>query len=158
VSPYAIIYLKEMVNMTLTELICCVVILSILAMITMPMILGYIDEAKITTDRANAKVIENIIIRAHVSGNDIRDKNIVEDFLIKELGEIPKIQSQGNFQYNYNTGRVSITTRNIPDINCYLLTSNDSSDILPTPTPTNEEEDDKDKDDNGNHYGQDKGK
>jgi len=144
--------------MTLTELICCVVILSILAMITMPMILGYIDEAKITTDRANAKVIENIIIRAHVSGNDIRDKNIVEDFLIKELGEIPKIQSQGNFQYNYNTGRVSITTRNIPDINCYLLTSNDSSDILPTPTPTNEEEDDKDKDDNGNHYGQDKGK
>lgn len=144
--------------MILNELLYCVIIIVILSLLIVPNILDYVDITKNNVDITNTKIIENIIIEKALLGENIKDKDYIENVLIKKLGEIPKILSKGYFQYNYNTGRVSISKDNIPDENCFILgekemepnITTNTFQITPKPKKTKKPE----KTNNGNHYGQ----
>jgi|LSQX01.1.fsa_nt_gb prepilin-type N-terminal cleavage/methylation domain-containing protein len=103
--------LRNQKGFTLTELIVVVAILGVLAAVATPSIIGYLNDAKVSTDEANATTIESTIMRGIAKGTltlPFADTDAIEDFVEGEL-EIPAVkQSDMYFVVTLSTGRVKV--------------------------------------------------
>ncbi len=105
--------LRNQKGFTLTELIVVVAILGVLAAVATPSIIGYLNDAKVSTDEANATTIESTIMRGIAKGTLTlpfadTDTDAIEGFVEGEL-EIPAVkQSDMYFVVTLSTGRVKV--------------------------------------------------
>lgn len=109
--------MKKKKGFTLTELIVVVAILGVLAAVATPAVLGYIDQARVETDNANAKIIENTLLRIAASDPTTLTFDASATYtsaelvtiISSELSEVPDVQQSGMaFFVNLETGRVTI--------------------------------------------------
>ncbi|NLD50425.1 MAG: prepilin-type N-terminal cleavage/methylation domain-containing protein [Clostridiaceae bacterium] len=118
---------KSKKGFTLTELIVVVAILGVLAAVTTPSILSYIDEAKVNTDEANATTLENCYKRLLAKGTitDADDGTAIINKIKTEINPIPSCQQTGYFfTLNTGTGEVkAVSTYDDKDADIVLLTS-----------------------------------
>ncbi len=100
---------KSKKGFTLTELIVVVAILGVLATVATPLFADQIKNAKDTTDKANAKTMENILKVYVAGGKDApADATAAKKVITDNIGSVPLIQNTGNF-YNYDKSKVTVT-------------------------------------------------
>lgn len=99
---------------TLIELIVVIAVLAILAAIITPVLINQVQSSKTSTDIANAKTIENGILRAVARGDlslPLTDSATTVAAIKSEIDPIPACQVTGNkFVANKATGRVTAQT------------------------------------------------
>lgn len=96
---------------TLTELIVVVAILGILVAVAAPSIIGYINDAKVNTDDANAKTLENVVGRQVAKGTiDLSTSTDAEIIaaIQTEINPVPPCeQTNYKFVLTRATGKVA---------------------------------------------------
>ncbi|MGE5370391.1 MAG: prepilin-type N-terminal cleavage/methylation domain-containing protein [Solirubrobacterales bacterium] len=95
---------------TLVELIVVIAILAAIAGIVTPILINQVNDSKVQTDRANAKTIENAILRS-VARDDLAlplvDSTATVAKIGAEINPIPTCEVTGNkFVVNKATGKV----------------------------------------------------
>jgi prepilin-type N-terminal cleavage/methylation domain-containing protein len=98
---------KNRKGFTLTELIVVVAILGVLAAVVTPSIMGYLSDAKVSADKANATTIDNTVKRMMAKGtlsldtatyasiNTAASKTAIKTIIQKELTPYPTISGTG---------------------------------------------------------------
>jgi len=95
---------------TLIELVVVIAVLAIIAAIVTPVLITQVNDSKVSADLANAKTIENSILRAAAKGNltiPLVDSATTVAQIKAEIDPIPACEVTGNkFVVNKTTGRV----------------------------------------------------
>ncbi|MDP4180215.1 MAG: prepilin-type N-terminal cleavage/methylation domain-containing protein [Bacillota bacterium] len=93
--------IKNKKGFTLTELIVVIAILGVLAAVVTPSVLGYISDAKVSADKANANTIDSAVKRL-VANDKLKldttthsslqtDKDAIKTIIMKEVDPFPTI-------------------------------------------------------------------
>lgn len=120
--------IKNKKGFTLTELIVVVAILGVLAAVATPSIIGYINEAKVNADEANATTLENcykrLLAKGTISATDT--KGVIITAIETEINPIPTCQQADKvFALNPSTGDVKVVDKDAVEASNIVLNAKD---------------------------------
>lgn len=120
--------IKNKKGFTLTELIVVVAILGVLAAVATPAIIGYINDAKVNADEANATTLENsykrLIAKGTIKATDT--DTVIIGAIETEINPIPACQQTNMvFALNPTTGDVKVVDKDSVGAGYFALNGED---------------------------------
>jgi len=127
---------KNKFGYTLTELIVVVSILGILAVVASPFVADYVNQAKVSADSANAKIMSDIASRYSATYGSYPTTGAIQTAIAAELNPVPgPEESTKIFIYDSSTGQVNVVdSAHTPGTNEIKITAT-AGGPLPTATP-----------------------